>query len=189
MTVKEFLGKYNTAKKVPGGEKTFIEQSLVTKYVPYLVKKVNCQKIVDATYYNTVRDENGDVISRQFYMDSANAYLIYITRLIQIYYGIEFSETLADDYDLLNQEGLIAPTNAESVTLITNIPVGEYEEFKMLLDMVKRDVISNEYEPGAYIANRITTLGTVLGTAIQPILDAAGVTPEDIKNYIVSSRK
>lgn len=188
MTVKEFLVKYNTAKKVPGGPETFIEQSLVTKYVPYLVKKVICQKIVDATYYITEKNDDGVITSRHFYVDSANTYLLFITRLIATYYGLELSENIADDYDLLNQEGLIAPEKTDSITLVTGIPAKEYAEFKMLLDMAKADVTTNEYEPGAFITSRINNLGTILGTAIQPILDSAGITPEEIRNLILNSR-
>ena len=58
----------------------------------------------------------------------------------------------------------------------------------MLLDMAKADVITNEYEPGAFITSRINNLGTILGTAIQPILDSAGITPEEIRNLILNSR-
>ena len=188
MTVKEFIGKYHTAKKVPGGVETFLEQSLVTKYVPYLTKKVTCQKIVDATYYITEKNDEGVVISRTFRVDSGNTYLLFVTRLIATYYGIELSENIADDYDLLNKEGLIAPRDAESVTLMTNIPAAEYAEFKALLEMAKSDLIANEYEPGAYISNRINSLGIVLGSAIQPILDAAGITPEDIRTLLLNSR-
>lgn len=189
MTVKEFIGKYNTAKKVPNGPATFLEQSLKTKYVPYLTKKVICQKIVDATYYITERNEAGVIVNRRFHIDSANAYLLFITRLIATYYDIELSDNIAEDYDLLNQACLIVPEDDDSPSLITGIPMTEYEEFKMLLDMAKSDASINEYEPGAYISNRINNLGIVLGTFIKPILDEAGITPEDIKSYIVNSRK
>lgn len=188
MTVKEFIGKYHTAKKVPGGVETFLEQSLATRYVPYLTKKVICQKIVDATYYVTEKNDDGVVVNRRFRVDSANTYLLFIARLITTYYGLELSENIADDYDLLNQEGLIAPEDGESVTLITSIPATEYAEFKALLDMAKADITANEYEPGAYISNKINNLGLILGTAIQPILDAAGITPEDIRTLLLNSR-
>lgn len=183
MKVEEFLRQYKFASKARESEEKFLQERMVRDYVPYVQKIAVCNSIVNACYYRVeARDKNGIATRKSFHIDSPNGYLFFVLSLIKSYTDIEVlnvNDDFANQYDMLNQSGLI-------LVLIKRIPKSEYEQFKMVYDMVQSDTFKNEYEIDSWISKKIDTLGRIIGESIEPIMNNMGITFEDIKNLITT---
>lgn len=181
MTVEEFIKQYKFASKGDGSKEQFLQQRFVRTYVPYVQKIAICTSLVNACYYRAdARDENGVVIRKSFHIDSPNAYLFFVLSLIKSYTDIEVLNPggdYANQYDALNEKGLI-------LTLIKRIPIAEYEEFKMVYDMIQSDTMKNEYQIYSWISNKIETVGKIIGESIIPVMNNAGISFDDFKNLL-----
>jgi len=98
---------------------------------------------------------------------------------------------IVEDYDALRKSGILAQ-------ILALIPKSEFSEYNSVLNMIKDDVIKNEYEVGAYIRNRFSDGVAIVGQLIMPALEKAGVSMSDIttllsstelKNYIASLKE
>ena len=142
ITVDMFVKSYKANSKAK--DKTFedfLQKHITTKYIDFIKKCVYCDNIIKGTCYK----KDGD---REFVkINSANRYLFFIMRLIELYTDIEINdEEVWKDYDKLNEIGAI---NA----LIGAIPENEYSEFTTLLNMKLDDFRDNEYSITAMLYN------------------------------------
>ena len=67
------------------------------------------------------------------------------------------------------------------------IPEKEINEFKMICDMKKSDLLQNKYENHAFISEQVTRFGELIGTILKPALDKISeqlenLSDEDIEN-------
>ena len=181
MTVEEFVRQYKFASKGSGSEEQFFQERFVRTYVPYVQKIAVCRSVVNACYYSVeARDENGVATRKKLHIDSPNAYLFFVLSLIKSYTDIEVLNTgddFASQYDTLNEKGLI-------LILVKRIPHAEYEEFKMVYDMIQADTLKNEYEISSWISNKVDTVGKIIGESIIPMMNNAGVSFDDLKNLL-----
>lgn len=181
MTVEEFVRQYKFASKGDGSKEQFLQERIVRTYVPYVQKIAVCKSVTSACYYRVdAYDENGVPARKRIYIDSPNAYLFFVLSLIKAYTDIEVlnsGDDFANQYDLLNEKGLI-------MILIKRIPNAEYQEFKMIYDMVQSDLIKNEYQISAWVSSKIDTVGKIIGESIIPVMNNVGITFEDIKNLL-----
>jgi len=142
ISVDSFVKAYRTnIKTTEDNFKKFINKHIVTDYVPYITKCSYCDAIVKATCF--VKDGNREFVK----INSANRYLFFVMRLIELYTDIEINEEeVVYEYDKLCKEGAIN-------VLISSIPEAEYTEFSTLLKMKMDDFMDNEYSFTAFIYN------------------------------------
>lgn len=183
MKVDEFLRQYKFASKGSGSKEQFLQERIVKNYIPYVQKIAVCRSVVNACFYQVEsRDENGVAVRKTFHIDSPNAYLFFVLSLIKSYTDIEVlnsGDDFAGQYDALNEKGLI-------IILIKRIPVSEYEEFKMVYDMIQSDVLKNEYEVTSWISNKLESVGKIIGESIIPVMTNAGISIEDVKKLLTT---
>ena len=183
MTVEEFVKQYKFASKGKGSEEEFLQSRIIRDYVPYVQKIAVCKSVVNSCYYKVeARDENGVATRKSFHIDSPNAYLFFVLSLIKSYTDIEVlnvGDDFAGQYDKLNEKGLI-------LVLIKRIPMAEYEEFKMVYDMVQSDILKNKYQISSWISNKIDVFGKIVGESIISAMNNVGITFEDLKNLLTT---
>ena len=159
-TVKEFCEKYN-GTNVDQTRIAFIEKAMNTHYIPYEKKIAICEKIIENSYYKKSDDEE----AKKLHINSPAQYMFYCLNLVRHYTNIkiDFGNSL-EEFNMLNENGLID-------FIIASIPEKEYKEFRMILDMVEKDVFQNEYETHAFIANQVERFGELFGHVAKPALD------------------
>ena len=168
MTVKEFVEKYNTFNNEESKMKV-VDDIMNNHYVPYEEKEVLCKNIVKASHYKTVKNTDGTEY-KKLHFDGVTDYMLYCLTLVKTYTKIELnlSDTL-NEFNLLNEYineeyGLID-------LIMSKINKRELTEFGMILDLVKTDVVKNEYETHAYISSQVERFGELTGIAIIPMID------------------
>lgn len=137
-----------------------------------------CELLVNSCWYRT--DPNTGV--KRLAVNSANLRVMFRMELVKQYTDIELNYNgvgIVEDYDKLRQSGLL-------VKIFSLIPKSEFEEFDTVLEMTKQDLITNEYEIGAYVKNRINDGLTIIGSLILPALENAGFTKEDLTSLLSS---
>ena len=119
----------------------FIKKHITTEYIDFITKCVYCDSIIKSTCY--VKDGDKEFVK----INSANRYLFFVMRLLQLYTDLDINnENPLDDYDRLNKVGAIE-------TLLAAIPGSEYTEFSTLLNMKMDDFRDNEYSITALLYN------------------------------------
>lgn len=158
-TVKSFCKKYNVANIIQAQEE-FIEDVINKHYVPYETKITICEKIIESSYYK--KTEDGE--TKKLHINSPAQHMLYYLNLIKYYtnINIDFGNAL-EEFNMLNECGLLD-------VIISCIPDREHQEFSMILDMVKSDVIKNEYETHAFIIKQIERFGELFGRFTEPAL-------------------
>lgn len=174
-TVKEFVKKYNDAKSDEVKE-ILVKSIMNPQYVDYEKKIAICEKIVAVSYYK--KDKNGN---KKLHIDSPSQYMGYCLWLVKEYTNVEvdFKNSL-EEFNLLNKNGLFD-------AVISFIPERELKEFRMILDMVENDVIQNEYETHAFIANQVERFGELAGVALKPAIEQLNKTLENMDEKTVEN--
>ena len=160
MTVKDFIEQYKEETDVV----TYAKSHIVTDYIPTDVKIIDCERIINASYY--YKDPVTE--NKQLHINSVSTYLLFIMKLVDRYTDIEVDFTnYVSEYDTLNKSGFIDIFRR----LIPEVELGEYNTF---LKMTESDLMQNEYYIGAYLTNKFNTL-TVLGEKVLvPVLETLG---------------
>ena len=144
ISVDNFVKMYTVNSKAK--DKTFeefIKKHIVVDYVDFLTKTVICDGIIKSTCH--IKDGEREVIK----INSSGKYLLFIMKLIDLYTDIEIDfkdGKYVEQYDKLNKVGAI-------IVLTEAIPVAEYAEFNMVLNMKLSDFESNEYSLTALLYN------------------------------------
>ena len=198
MTVKEFVKKYTSLQNDKTKE-NFIKGIKIKDYIPYERKADLCKVLVNTSSYDKKEDENGNIISRTFKRDSILEYMMFNLMLVKEYTSIEVDyKNNVEEFNLLNEPNVaVKYEDGNEIKvglvdiLISKIPDRELQEFKMILDLTKRDLMQNEYETHAFIQNQvgriIDMLGIVAKTA-EPVLVGMGkkienMDEKDIKKF------
>lgn len=171
ITVDMFIKMFNANLKAK--DKTFddfINKHITTKYIGFVEKTAYCDSIVRATCHK----KDGDI--ELVKINSANRYLFFVMRLIQLYTDIEFEDKdVIAAYDKLNEVGAIN-------TLIAAIPESEYAEFSTILNMKMDDFRDNEYSITSLLYNLKESF-SLSGEVLSDVLNS----PE-IKKMITESQ-
>lgn len=190
MKVEKFVHDYRIANKIKDGGINFIKEHMTNAYIPYLEKMTRCQLLVNSCWYRTDPVTN----IKRLVINSPNLYVMFTMELVSEYTDInpQWEGTkIVEDYDALRKSGILAQ-------ILALIPKSEFSEYNSVLNMIKDDVIKNEYEVGAYIRNRFSDGVAIVGQLIMPALEKAGVSMSDIttllsstelKNYIASLKE
>lgn len=163
MKIKDFINEYNSADEV--GSESLIKAHIVRQYVPLEEKQARAEQIIGSAY----RDAEGNL-----HVNSVARYMLTALAYVMAYTDLELE--LADGgaleaYNLLAQAGFFQKMQSY-------IPADEAEEFANVVDMVASDVMTNEYEPRAYIKARLESFATLLEkqfpTALTEIVERFG---------------
>lgn len=167
-TVKEFCKKYNETN-LEQIKEDLIKKAMNPHYVSYEMKITICEKIVENSYYK----KNNDGI-KKLHIDSPAQYMGYCLWLIKTYTNIEINfENSLDEFNKLNECGLLD-------VILSSIPENEYKEFNIILDMVRNDVLQNEYETHAFISNQVERFGELFGAIAKPAIEQLTKTLENM---------
>lgn len=190
MKVEKFVHDYRIANKIKDGGINFVKEHIVKEYVPYMEKMARCQTLVNTCWYKT----DSETGVKRLSVNNSVLNVMFIMELVRQYTDIqlEYEGTkVVESYDDLRKTGILNK-------ILGSIPKTDRDEFQSVLNMVKSDVMTNEYEIGAYIRNRINDGMTIIGNLILPALENAGFTKEDLttllsspdlRNYISSLKK
>ena len=173
MKIKEFTEKYN-AMATDRLKEDYLNDNLHIKtYLPFLTKVTLADKLAKVT---TLDKDTGNVNVK-----SDINYLLFCRMIVEQYTDLQVeTEGFYEEYDLLNESGLLDK-------IMQMIPEKEINEFKMICDMKKSDLLQNKYENHAFISEQVTRFGELIGTILKPALDKISeqlenLSDEDIEN-------
>lgn len=158
VTVKEFV-KALTNRSSDDARRVYLEGTLAVKdYERYEVVCVICDQIIANSYFTT---------DGQFKVDSCKKYLMYVGALLNTYTNIKFDENDAlGDFNLLQQYGLVD-------VIISYIPETQVAMFDSVLNMKSNDLMTNYYEPHAFVREQVVKFAPLIHKWIEGFLGAA----------------
>ena len=87
--------------------------------------------------------------------------------LIDLYTDIERDKKngkMLEDFNKLNECGMFD-------IIISALNKNEIKEYNMVIQMTYDDLITNEYEPHAFISSQVNRFGSLIGTILGPVLE------------------
>lgn len=176
ITVKNFCEEYRN--KVTQMQETYIKDNLViTPYVPFNVKNVLADKLVDISTY-VFKDyvkEDGTIGRRKtdnIKVNSTIQYLLFCRLLIENYTNLMIeNDSFHEEYDMLKECGLLDKLTVCTETKASLIPPSEIAEFRAIIDMKQKDAIFNATEVHNYISSQVERFGTLTGVVLKPVMD------------------
>ena len=158
VTVKEFV-KSLTNRSSDDARRVYLEGTLAVRdYERYEVVCAICDQIIASSYFTA----NG-----QFRVDSCKKYLLYVSALLNTYTNIKFDENDAlGDFNLLQRYGLVD-------VIISYIPEAQVAMFDSVLNMKSNDMMTNYYEPHAFVREQVVKFAPLIHGWIESFLGAA----------------
>lgn len=158
ITVKEFV-KALTNRSSDDARRVYLEGTLAVKdYERYEVVCAICDQIIASSYFTA---------DGQFKVDSCKKYLMYVSALLNTYTNIRFDENDAlGDFNLLQRYGLVD-------VIIGYIPEAQVTMFDSVLNMKSNDLMTNYYEPHAFIKEQVVKFAPLIHKWIEGFLDVA----------------
>ena len=134
MKLDTFIKEYKTDKS-----DGLIKSRIKKAYIPYEEKISSCDRIIKATSYKKVGDD--EIYSQ----DSTARYMLFILELIRLYTDIEIDFTHSlECFNKVEELGL-------SEVIINHIPKIEVERFETIMEMKLDDLHENQRSFGRYI--------------------------------------
>lgn len=157
MTIKNLVETYSNFV-TENLKKDYLKDNLkITAYVPF-VKKVT---YATTLAQNTMVDKEAGNIR----VSSESNYLFFVRSIIELYTNLEIENgAFYDEYDLLNESGVLDK-------IMQMIPQKEINEFKMICDMKREDIIFNQSTPKAFISQQIERVSAILSVTLKPVLE------------------
>ena len=158
ITVKEFV-KALTNRSSDDARRVYLEGTLAVKdYERYEVVCAICDQIIASSYFTA---------DGQFKVDSCKKYLMYVSALLNTYTNIRFDESDAlGDFNLLQRYGLVD-------VIISYIPEAQVTMFDSVLNMKSNDLMTNYYEPHAFIKEQVIKFAPLIHGWIDSFLSVA----------------
>jgi len=158
ITVKEFV-KALTNRSSDDARRVYLEGTLAVKdYERYEVVCAICDQIIASSYFTT---------DGQFKVDSCKKYLMYVSALLNTYTNIRFDENDAlGDFNLLQRYGLVD-------VIIGYIPDAQVAMFDSVLNMKSNDLMTNYYEPHAFVREQVVKFAPLIHGWINSFLSMA----------------
>lgn len=165
VSVKEFI-KTIKNRASEDARRVYIEGTLAVKdYERYEVVCAICDQIIANSYFTT---------DGQFKVDSCKKYLLYVSALLNTYTNIRFDENdMLGDFNLLQRYGLID-------VIINYIPEAQVAMFDSVLNMKSNDIMTNYYEPHAFVKEQLVKFAPLIHGWIESFLGAAEEMIKDI---------
>ena len=158
VSVKEFV-KALTNRSSDDARRVYLEGTLAVKdYERYEVVCAICDQIIASSYFTA---------DGQFKVDSCKKYLMYVSALLNTYTNIRFDENDAlGDFNLLQRYGLVD-------IIINYIPDAQVAMFDSVLNMKSNDLITNYYEPHAFVKEQVVKFAPLIHGWIDSFLNMA----------------
>ena len=158
VTAKDFVKSLKN-RSSDDARRVYLEGTLAIKdYERYEVVCAICDQIVASSYFT----EDG-----QFKIDSCKKYLMYVSALLNTYTNIRFDENDAlGDFNLLQRYGLVD-------VIIGYIPDAQVAMFDSVLNMKSNDLMTNYYEPHAFVREQVIKFAPLIHKWIDSFLDVA----------------
>lgn len=164
ITIKEFIDGYNKLATDSMKENYIKDNISITKYVPFVRKMTSAKKLARVTM---IDDKTGNVK-----VNTAMHYLFLIKTIIEEYTNlVSESPSFADEYDMLKQSGFLDRLIFEVDKKAPLIDASDLEEFKMIVNMAKSDLLDNEYEPHAFISGQVDRFKALGEATLTPLVD------------------
>ena len=165
VSVKEFV-KTIKNRASEDARRVYIEGTLAVKdYERYEVVCAICDQIIANSYFTT---------DGQFKVDSCKKYLLYVSALLNTYTNIRFDKNdMLGDFNLLQRYGLID-------VIINYIPEAQVAMFDSVLNMKSNDIMTNYYEPHAFVKEQLVKFAPLIHGWIESFLGAAEEMIKDI---------
>lgn len=157
ISVKEFV-KTIKNRASEDARRVYIEGTLAVKdYERYEVICAICDQIIANSYFT---------MDGQFKVDSCKKYLLYVSALLNTYTNIRFDESdMLGDFNLLQRYGLID-------IIINYIPEAQVAMFDSVLNMKSNDIMTNYYEPHAFVKEQLVKFAPLIHGWIESFLGA-----------------
>ena len=164
MTIKEFAEKYN-AIATDRLKEDYLNNNLHIKtYLPFLTKVTLADKL---TMVTTLDKDTGNVNVK-----SDVNYLLFCRTIIEQYTDLQVeTEGFYEEYDALNESGVLFELTADFEGHPSLIPAREISELRGMIDLKQRDIMTNQYEIHSYISNQIERITEVGSVVLKPVLD------------------
>lgn len=161
MRIETFVKLYNS-KRTDEEKMDAVKERITNKHVSFSDKVNNADIIAKQCYYQKEKDADG-VERKVFKQNSAAKYMFYSLTVVKLYTDLEvdFKQGL-EQFEMLDGEILDI--------IINLVNTRELKEFQMLLDFACDDIMVNEYEPHAFVKNEVERLGSLISTALTPVL-------------------
>lgn len=159
MKLQNFMNVYKM-KKTNEERIDEIKKHIIDNYVPYEAKADIAKAIIDASYYKI---ENGKKI---LFINSVAKYMLSCMAVFDLYTDFERQKRdgkIVEDFNIINGSGILD-------IILKLVNERELKEFRMIIDMVADDAISNEYENHAFIKNQMERFSELLGGILLPVL-------------------
>ena len=170
VTVKDFVKSLKN-RSSDDARRVYLEGTLAVKdYERYEVVCTICDQIIASSYFT---------VDGQFKVDSCKKYLLYVSALLNTYTNIKFDENDAlGDFNLLQRYGLID-------VIINYIPEAQVAMFDSILNMKSNDLMTNYYEPHAFVREQVVKFAPLIHKWIESFLGAVeGVVNEIDMNKV-----
>lgn len=163
--VKEFV-KALKNRSSDDARRVYLEGTLAIKeYERYEVVCTICDQIVAASYFTA---------DGQFKVDSCKKYLLYVSALLSTYTNIVMDkDDSLGDFNLLQKYGLVD-------VIISYIPEAQVAVFDSVLNMKSNDVMTNYYEPHAFVREQVVKFAPLIHKWIEGFLGAAEGVLEEV---------
>ena len=175
--IKEFCENYKNRATDKLKEDYLKENLKITTYLPFIKKDTLAQNIVNATTYKfeDYTKEDGTTGRRrtnQIQVNSTAQMLLFYRVIIENYTDLEVeTEGFYEEYDALNESGVLFELTADFEGHPSLIPVKEISELRGIIDLKQRDIMTNQYEIHSYISNQIERITEVGSIVLKPVLD------------------
>ena len=157
MFIKNFVESYSNFATQNLKDNYLKDNLEITTYVPFVKKVTYAASLAQ----NTMIDKDTGNIR----VSSESNYLFFVRSIIELYTDLEIeNNAFYDEYDLLNESGLLDE-------IMQMIPEKEINEFKMLCDLKREDILTNQYETHSFISNQVTRFGELIGVSLKPLLE------------------
>ena len=157
MFIKNFVESYSNFATQNLKDNYLKDNLEITTYVPFIKKVTYAASLAQ----NTMIDKDTGNVR----VSSESNYLFFVRSIIELYTDLEIeNNALYDEYDLLNESGLLDE-------IMQMIPEKETNEFKMLCALKREDILTNQYETHIFISNQVTRFGELIGVSLKPLLE------------------
>ena len=161
MRIETFLQVYKT-KKTDDEKKQAIDSIMKNETIKYS-DKVDRTGLIAQKSYHVMRSDVNGVEHEVFEQNSAAKYMLYSLTLVDLYttLDIDYKKSL-EQFELLNGEVLDL--------IVGSIPKRELKEFQMLLDFACDDIMTNEYEPHAFVRGQVERFGSLINAVLSSVV-------------------
>lgn len=164
-------------------EKYFNDTVEIKGYIGINEKLGIAERIASSTMF--IKDENG---KERLRVNSVSRFILLRCIIVDTYTNIKIDfSNVTGEYDLLSKNGLID-------IIIGCIPENEIGELNMIVDMMIGDIMTNKYEPAAYIEEQIDKFSFIIDKFMTPLVNNVlsklnSVSKKDIDGFIKKFEK